>query len=99
MAATNFCIHNDSKAESSETNIDKVLHPELSNSEDVKNNGSKQKYNCIVDLRIDECNYDLNEEKIQTWLEHYGKVESEIEEEAVARDDQVVGTGTNFKNF
>ena len=49
-----------------------------------------------IELRIDGYNYKLSEEKIQPWLELYGKVESEIKEEAILREDMVVETGMHL---
>ena len=63
------------------------------------NNQHKDRDVNIKEIRIEGSNYDLSEDQILEWIELYGRVQSEIQEEAVVLVDEVdkaenlVGTG------
>ena len=82
-----------------------VIHPDLDDKEEshYKNVFSYQpevkpvRDSIFKELRIEWSNYELTEKQICGWVELYGSIESEIEEEAVTisndRENVEVGTG------
>ena len=74
-----------------------VVYPSLSES-DGEEEKSMRQCDDIKEVRIEGSNYELKEKHIVTWLQNYGSIESNLEEEAVqlgeGTETFLVGTGT-----
>ena len=89
-----FWFDKESKAGNLNKISGQVVHPPM-----AENNQEKDEYDGAhytkslaysgnlddtKEVKIDGCNYELSKSEITSWLEHYGKIKSELEEIATS---------------
>ena len=90
MLNSHFWFEKTSKA----GNVDKISgHTIYPMSVDIGIKVIKRESSEVKEIRIEGANYELKEEQIRVWLNYYGDVKSEIQEEAAVLYDKETGKG------